>query len=464
MANIGERIADTFDTIASTATSRIGSALGSYFGPAGTAVGGIIGSIAGKSIKFILLAIVGAVIIVVGVSVFFLTVLIPIILGIDLSGPSRPRETKLCSPIDSTFNEPVIIQRVNANMPVYKAAAAEKNIPWEMLAAVHYEESNNDASAPNMYRFSSPPSNVDVNNFVEATKYAGDFLQQKALEVVGRPLRANMDPENPNDEQSIKDAFWGYNGRADYQRDIAESLGFDQGYEGSFYVMNNWDEDRIGLRIIGTDRDESGNTIHIDQPATRDGAWKVFILLRNASYEGGQISQINESCPSVGEGDVGADTPSGCPIVGQIMTPYGFNIGDYVGDRFHHGVDISAGGGTPIKSTISGTAVPGGGEGEPGGYRVSVTNSQYSVGFSHVRPSGRVSGVVTKGQTVAIEGRTGTSVTGPHVHYTVKKGGVEQNPLNYISADLNFTPPADNNYLGIVPTGGVWGQCTALPR
>jgi murein DD-endopeptidase MepM/ murein hydrolase activator NlpD len=461
MANPLKTVGNILDTASSAVLSKVGAGLGSAVGPVGTVVGHGVGAVAGKLLKYLLMAVVAAVVL---VAVAFLAIIITVIFGLSgSSGDTVHAEPLPCSVLSSTFNNPEIIDRVNGNISIYKTAADSMDIPWEMLAAIHYAESGNDPNAPNMYQFDPPPPQVDVNDFVAATGLAAQVLQGKAATgSVGRPLRKNMNPNKPNDEESIKDAFWGYNGRAAYQREIAASLGFDpatQGYEGSGYVMNRWDLGRESMLI--RIYDEEGNVIE-EVSHQIDGTWKVFVLLRNATYEGGVITQINDSCEG-GEGD--ENTPSGCPLVGTITTPYGFNIPGYVSSRFHAAIDINdgPGNGTPVHTTISGLASPAGSSGAGGGYSVIVTNEEYSVGFYHLESGGRVSGQVTKGKVVGKKDNSGTETTGSHLHYTIYKGAVRQNPLSYITATLNFTLPVDNDYIGIAPTGGVWGRCTALP-
>jgi len=164
------------------------------------------------------------------------------------------------------------IRSINENMSVYKKAAAEVNVPWEMLAAIHYRESDCN---PNYKGVDGPfqitnHGNIDVKDFPAAARRAAEILQEKA----GGKLTQDI-----NDMNIIADAFWGYNGKAYGSVD------------NSPYVMNNWDDTHKGMIIDGIG--EFGKRVH--GPDSHDGALKIFIILKNATYnDDGKIIKIGD--------------------------------------------------------------------------------------------------------------------------------------------------------------------------
>jgi len=449
--------------------SKAGSAIGSVAGPLGTVAGYIAGELVARFGKYLLIA---AAVVVILFFIFFLIIFVSIIAlitgGSTDTQPTAP--TEICSTVPGTIAASNI-QNINENIAIYRIAATEAGIPWEVLAAIHYEETNNSRITPSsnrgdgVYQIVSKdypyPAGIRLTDgaFSIESFDAAIFIQNKASNgPVGRPLRTDMNPGNPADAQSIKDAFWGYNGRAGYMRDIAESLGFDpvtEGYEGSFYVMNNWDEARVGMTIKFVDP-ATGELII--RSVVRDGAWKIFIALRNATYDSdGKITQINDICVIVGDGK----SPIGCPMIGGITTPFGFNISDYISLGWHYGVDIALGPvPADIRTTITGTAKIV--ESNAGGFTVVVENERFAVHFLHLSATGRVAGPVTVGQVIGQEDTSGL-VTGQHVHYAIYKDGIRVNPMDFMPVSLNFTQPDGNDFTGIsLPSGG-WGTCDALP-
>jgi len=448
--------------VAQQALRKVGAAFG--------LPGLIVSEIVGRFGKYLLMAAAAAIALIL---IIFLIIIVSIITlitgGEEATQPSTP--AGICSTIPTTMTS-AHIQRINDNEDIYRSAAAAANIPWEMLAAIHYEEHNNSRVTPStladdgVYQIVSkaypyPPGHVLTDpEFLQQSLDAAHFIQNKATSgPVGRPLRADMNPGNPDDAQSIKDAFWGYNGRADYMRDIAASLGYDpvtEGYEGSFYVMNNWDAARVGMTIRFIDPDTGQLVV---RTVSRDGAWKIFIGLRNATYDdAGKITQLNDICV------IDGTTPTGCPMTGTITTPYGFNIADYISLGWHYGIDIWDGPvSAQIRSTITGTARTR--TTLDGGFEVVVENARFAVYFLHLFSTGRVEGPVTVGQVIGLEDTSGL-VTGEHLHYTIYKDGVRVNPTEYMPVSLNYTQPAGNDFTGISKppaSEGGWGTCNALP-
>jgi murein DD-endopeptidase MepM/ murein hydrolase activator NlpD len=125
--------------------------------------------------------------------------------------------------------------------------------------------------------------------------------------------------------------------------------------------------------------------------------------------------------------------PSMWPASGPIVSEFGMRIHPIYGyERFHSGIDISAGYGNPIYSTAYG----------------KVTYSGYYSGYGYTVMVNHGNGIQTlyghcsmllvkegetvkKGQLVAKIGSTGIS-TGPHLHYEVQLAGTPTDPEPYL--------------------------------
>jgi murein DD-endopeptidase MepM/ murein hydrolase activator NlpD len=126
------------------------------------------------------------------------------------------------------------------------------------------------------------------------------------------------------------------------------------------------------------------------------------------------------------------------PSVGGLMMPANGPVTSYFGyryhpilhfSRFHAGVDIGAGWGSPIVAAADGQVV---GAGWSGGYGREV---QIAHGSGIVSLYGHMSEIVAQpgsfvhaGQLIGYVGSSGLS-TGPHLHFEVRQGGTPVNPL-----------------------------------
>jgi murein DD-endopeptidase MepM/ murein hydrolase activator NlpD len=100
----------------------------------------------------------------------------------------------------------------------------------------------------------------------------------------------------------------------------------------------------------------------------------------------------------------------------------------------HHGVDIRAKTGTPVKAAMAGKVTFAGWRNNIYGNMVIIdhgngTVTRYAHNSRVVVKRGQK---VAKGQTVARSGNTGRS-TGPHIHFEVIRNGKHVNPLQYAS-------------------------------
>ena len=137
---------------------------------------------------------------------------------------------------------------------------------------------------------------------------------------------------------------------------------------------------------------------------------------------------------SVGTGST-TDTAGGAGFLrpvdsGNISAHYG-QKGDVWSSGYHKGTDYAVPTGTPVYAAASGTvskAHHGGGSHSFGLYVAIEHGNGYTTIYAHlsqvlVRPGETVS----KGQLIAKSGESG-HVTGPHLHFEVRKGGVAVSP------------------------------------
>lgn len=140
-------------------------------------------------------------------------------------------------------------------------------------------------------------------------------------------------------------------------------------------------------------------------------------------------------------GTVGPRTGNGkmvWPADGPMTSRYGYRTHPIYGDRrFHAGIDIGAGSGTPISAGDDGVVVF---AGRQGGYGNIVLISHGTEGgrelvtaYAHQSAILVSQGQrVRRGQTIGRVGSTGNS-TGPHLHFETRLDGDPVDPLNYVS-------------------------------
>jgi len=121
------------------------------------------------------------------------------------------------------------------------------------------------------------------------------------------------------------------------------------------------------------------------------------------------------------------------PVSGDITSYFGYRMHPILKKRkYHSGIDIAAGMGTPIKASDYGVVIF---SGRNGGYGLMIV-LDHGLGISTVyahcsRLLVSKGETVSQGQIIAHVGSTGLS-TGPHLHFEVRKDGVPVDPLNYI--------------------------------
>lgn len=121
------------------------------------------------------------------------------------------------------------------------------------------------------------------------------------------------------------------------------------------------------------------------------------------------------------------------PVDGSVRSGFGPRVHPILGTvRFHAGIDISAGAGTPIRAPAPGQVTRAGGEGGCG-ISISIEHPDgLRTRYCHLSALDVTVGqIVAASQTIGRVGSTGLS-TGPHLHFEVYDHGQLVNPLDYL--------------------------------
>ncbi|MCE5238483.1 peptidoglycan DD-metalloendopeptidase family protein [bacterium] len=164
-----------------------------------------------------------------------------------------------------------------------------------------------------------------------------------------------------------------------------------------------------------------------DTNAARARAERELAAFEQASSEiAAMLSRVQHSGASGGaySGSWGGSFLR--PVPGYISSAFGWRIHPITHTRrFHDGVDLACGGGTPIRAADKGRVIHAGWWGAYGIAVVIDHGSGMSTLYGHcMRGSLRVSSgdVVSRGQVVASVDSTGWS-TGDHLHFSVRRYG-----------------------------------------
>lgn len=105
------------------------------------------------------------------------------------------------------------------------------------------------------------------------------------------------------------------------------------------------------------------------------------------------------------------------PVRGRIISKFG----EEREKGTHMGIDIAVPVGTPIQAPAAGKVIdvykkP------AGGNQVLIKHTNgYTTGYAHLKAAIVKKGAsVSKGEIIGLSGNTGTSTTGPHLHFTLR--------------------------------------------
>lgn len=167
----------------------------------------------------------------------------------------------------------------------------------------------------------------------------------------------------------------------------------------------------------------------------RDRRAEYLRVLESYEQESARIAAFLQESGSSGSG--GAVRGQGgyfvWPVSGTITSPYGWRTHPIYGTRrFHTGIDIGVGEGTPIDAARSGTVVDSGYMGAYGLAAIIDHGGGMATLYAHMSSIRVGAGQrVSTGEVVGLVGSTGYS-TGPHLHFEVRVNGAHQNPMSWL--------------------------------
>ncbi len=123
------------------------------------------------------------------------------------------------------------------------------------------------------------------------------------------------------------------------------------------------------------------------------------------------------------------------PISSVITSYYGWRTLNGQKD-FHYGIDLRAAVGTPIRATdggiVSYVGTPTGVSASYGKLIIIDHQNGFRSYYAHLsRFDVKVGDAVYQGQVIGKTGVTG-NITGPHLHFEIRKNNLTQNPLHYL--------------------------------
>ncbi len=176
---------------------------------------------------------------------------------------------------------PTEVQKVFVQRATLQRGENLVKVPWQALAAIWYRESfstDSPAVAGGPFQFDPVPAPSQLQTMLQ--RYVEILTANQIQELVNQGVEefasacifaachlrdvCRYDLAVDKSDDAIKDAFYGYNGRA-----------YGSSPNDSPYVMNNFDSAHSNMHIIGT-LPANGGRIHVDTIDLRPGAFTVY--------------------------------------------------------------------------------------------------------------------------------------------------------------------------------------------
>ncbi len=128
----------------------------------------------------------------------------------------------------------------------------------------------------------------------------------------------------------------------------------------------------------------------------------------------------------------GSGVSSAMPAFPFLMPVAGFESRGFDVSQLHYGIDFAGKRGAVVQAAADGTVLFSGWTYDDGYTVILGHDGGYVTTYKHNQTLLKQSGAyVRRGEAIALLGNTGTSSSGPHLHFEVWKNGVPLNPGNY---------------------------------
>lgn len=124
------------------------------------------------------------------------------------------------------------------------------------------------------------------------------------------------------------------------------------------------------------------------------------------------------------------------PMEGNITSGFGMRKHPVTNeDSMHTGIDIDINAGSTVRASQDGEIIKQGTDESFGNYIIIKHKGQFSTCYAHLESFKKAEGeYVKKGDEIGEAGSTG-QVTGPHLHFEIRKGEERVDPLKYLIRD-----------------------------
>ncbi|MCL1865649.1 MAG: peptidoglycan DD-metalloendopeptidase family protein [Spirochaetes bacterium] len=163
-----------------------------------------------------------------------------------------------------------------------------------------------------------------------------------------------------------------------------------------------------------------------------------WLLIKKDNGDEGWVfgAYVSHSIPSEKDSDSGkTDWNMIIPASGKLSSKFGYRVDPVTKkmNSFHKGVDIAAPEGTPVYAAEKGEVVNAGYNNSGYGNLIIIQHgADLATYYGHLSKIGTPKGKdVKKGDLIGKIGSTG-KVTGPHLHFEIRKGGQALNPEDFI--------------------------------
>lgn len=182
---------------------------------------------------------------------------------------------------------------------------------------------------------------------------------------------------------------------------------------------------------------EDDKNAEADQLAAQAEAERVAAEKKLAEMEAQRQQQQQSNSGSSSTGGSGYRWPLNIGMYSNITSLFGWRIHPIFGYRkYHDGVDIGVGSGTPVYAVGNGIVTRASWNGGYGNCVMISIGNGYTTLYGHLSGYAVSSGqYVSKGQVVGYVGSTGWS-TGPHLHFSLIRYGTYINP--YLLWGVNY--------------------------